>query len=229
MHGDWLAFSSSHCPLKVWLKSALSEEITAAFSSRDVSDELLKFGKPSTTKIPEGAYSAVEVADMTFLYSLLKRAFQLSRALPNEPLNEFLKQTRSLPQTTEVERVVVQRVGQDIFRERLIEFWDGKCAVTGLAIPALLKASHIKPWKDCATDAERLDVYNGLLLAPHLDAVFDRGFITFGDDGLLMTSKSLGADGLKILGIAASSKCENFTASHFKFLSWHRTKVFRGN
>ena len=98
-----------------------------------------------------------------------------------------------------------------------------------LAIPALLKASHIKPWKDCATDAERLDVYNGLLLTPYLDAAFDRGFITFGDDGLLITSKSLGADGLKILGIAASSRCANITASHFKFLSWHRKKVFQGN
>ncbi|MDC0682621.1 HNH endonuclease signature motif containing protein [Sorangium atrum] len=50
--------------------------------------------------------------------------------------------------------------------------------MTGLAVPALLRASHIKPWADCETDAERLDVYNGILLAPHLDAAFDRGFIT---------------------------------------------------
>ena len=57
-----------------------------------------------------------------------------------------------------------------------MEYWDSKCAVTGLAIPELLKASHIKPWKD-STDEERLDIFNGLLLAPHLDAAFDRGFI----------------------------------------------------
>ena len=54
--------------------------------------------------------------------------------------------------------------------------------MTGLAITALLRASHIKPWADCETDAERLDVYNGILLAPHLDAAFDRGFITLRDD-----------------------------------------------
>ena len=50
--------------------------------------------------------------------------------------------------------------------------------MTGLDVPELLRASHIKPWADCGTDAERLDVFNGLLLAPHLDAAFDAGFIT---------------------------------------------------
>lgn len=62
----------------------------------------------------------------------------------------------------------MQRVGQDIFRQGLMECWESRCAITGLAIPELLRASHIKPWADCATDAERLDVYNGLLLAPIL-------------------------------------------------------------
>jgi hypothetical protein len=52
--------------------------------------------------------------------------------------------------------------------------------VTGLAITELLRASHIKPWAARDTDAERLDVFNGLLLAPHCDALFARGFITFG-------------------------------------------------
>jgi len=60
----------------------------------------------------------------------------------------------------------------------LLDLWEGRCAVTGLAVPELLRASHIKPWADCETDAERLDVYNGFLLAPHLDAAFDLGFIT---------------------------------------------------
>jgi len=52
--------------------------------------------------------------------------------------------------------------------------------VTGLAMSKLLRASHIKPWAACAADAERLDVYNGLLLAPHLDALFDAGLISGG-------------------------------------------------
>jgi hypothetical protein len=75
----------------------------------------------------------------------------------------------------------VQRVGQDLFRDGLLDYWDGICAVTGLAVPELLRASHIKPWVDCDTDAERLDLFNGLLLAPKLDAAMDRGFITIDD------------------------------------------------
>ncbi len=86
---------------------------------------------------------------------------------------------------TEVERLVVQRVGQDVFRAALMDYWGSRCAITGCAEPLLLRASHIKPWAQCATDAERLDVYNGLLLAAHLDAAFDAGLIDFDDAGQL--------------------------------------------
>ena len=63
--------------------------------------------------------------------------------------------------------------------------------ITGLGAPELLRASHIKPRADCDTDAERLDVFNGLLLAPHLDAVFDSGFITIAEDGTVLLSNAL--------------------------------------
>jgi hypothetical protein len=66
---------------------------------------------------------------------------------------------------------------------------------------ALLRASHTKPWADCETDAERLDVYNGILLAPHLDAAFDQGFITVADDGTIVVSDALGADARTVLGL----------------------------
>jgi putative restriction endonuclease len=73
------------------------------------------------------------------------------------------------------ERLLVHRVGQDVFRAGRIDYWEGRCAITGLGVVELLRASHIKPWAACDLDAERLDVLNGLLLAPHLDAAFDRG------------------------------------------------------
>lgn len=57
--------------------------------------------------------------------------------------------------------------------------------LTGISDTALLRASHIIPWKDCASDRERLDVHNGLLLSALWDAAFDRGLVTFGDDGFL--------------------------------------------
>ena len=76
---------------------------------------------------------------------------------------------------TEVERMVRQRIGQQNFRQALMTYWGGACAVTGIDVSDVLRASHIKPWAECATDAERLDVFNGFLLSANLDALFDKG------------------------------------------------------
>ncbi len=133
--------------------------------------------------MPLGARAVVGVDDVPALHGVLRRAFQFSRALPDAPLRRFEARTRNLPRATEVERLVLQGIGQDMFREDLLDYRDGRCAVAGLAVQELLRASHVKPWADCETDAERLDVFNGLLLAPHIDAAFDGGFITVADDG----------------------------------------------
>jgi len=66
----------------------------------------------------------------------------------------------------------------------------------------LLRASHIKPWAACEADAERLDVFNGLLLAPHLDAAFDAGFFTIADDGTALVSEALPATDRALVGLA---------------------------
>ena len=225
---DWLIVKSSRCPITIWLQPSENGDFVLALSDSIIGSSIRQLGQSSTISLPSGASSIAVAPDLKALYSMLKRTFQLSRSLPSEPLREFQKQIVGLPRTTEVERLVVQRLGQDIFRERLLEYWDGKCAVTGLSIQALLKASHIMPWKDCASDVERLDVYNGLLLAPHFDAAFDRGFISFGDDGALIASSQLGSDGLKILGIERSAKVSGLTSSHLKYLAWHRAKEFKG-
>lgn len=77
----------------------------------------------------------------------------------------------------------MQRIGQDIFRDSLMDYWQGCCPLTGITDRPLLRASHIVPWKDCTTDEERLDVHNGLLLSALWDAAFDRGLVTFDDEG----------------------------------------------
>ncbi len=133
----------------------------------------------------------------------------------------------SLPRTTEAERLVVQRVGQEIFRRGLLDFWDGRCAITGLDVPELLRASHIKPWADCATDSERLDVFNGLLLAPHLDAAFDAGFITIAEHGSVLVSRDLSRAALRALGLDLSLTVEGLGGAHERYLPWHRAHVFR--
>jgi hypothetical protein len=121
----------------------------------------------------------------------IRRAAALIRALPDTPLAAYRDKTKSLPAATDAERLAKVRIGQEIFRASLDDYWSGRCPITGIGDRALLRASHIKPWANCASDDERLDVYNGLLLAAHLDAAFDAALITFDDDGVIRLSRRL--------------------------------------
>lgn len=187
----WLLFVSTKAPLKVWLTGGDQSAPTVALSQPNVAQELSKYGLESELTPPPESVVALDMHDFEALHHFLRRAFQLSRALPYELLREFEETTVHLPRTTETERLVVQRIGQDMYRQGLIEYWEGRCAITGLDIVEILRASHSKPWADCANDAERLDVFNGFLLAPHLDAVFDRGFLTIADGGSIVFSARL--------------------------------------
>ncbi len=222
----WLAFSSSRAPLQIWLRPD-GEMSIVALSQQNVAAALADHGAPTTVALPVGARAARVVGDKNALHRLLRRAFQLSRALPDELLHDFEKQTAALPKTTEAERLVVQRVGQNIFRAGLLEYWDGRCAITGLAVPELLRASHIKPWAHCSTDTERLDVFNGLLLAAHLDAAFDCGFITVADDGGVIVSPLLKGRDRQLLGLDDAMRVPSLDGRHCEYLVWHRTSWFK--
>lgn len=161
------------------------------------------------------------------LYKLLGRVTELAKTTPDKLVEEFIAATQSMSVSTEVERMVKQRVGQDIFRNALIAFWQGRCAVTSLAVLPLLRASHIKPWADCESNQERLDVFNGLLLAPHLDALFDGGWITFDDEGKLVKSPLLDVTALQLLGVISEMKLTHLTADHRPYLEYHRQHVFK--
>lgn len=91
---------------------------------------------------------------------------------------------------TEKEYLRTARIGQGGFRNALLERFGATCPLTGIAHPDLLIASHIKPWSAC-TNSERLDSQNGLLLSALMDRLFDRGLITFSDEGCLMASSKL--------------------------------------
>lgn len=226
--GRWLSFGSSQTRLRIWL-SALGESLfVLALSRRSVFEGLDGQGIPFANPLPEGASGARSVSDLVSLHRMVRRAFQLSRALPDEPLQVYLQKIATMPKATEAERLVVQRVGQDVFRSGLIDYWEGRCPLSGLAVVELLRASHIKPWADCETDAERLDVFNGLLLAPHLDAAFDGGFMTLDDDGAAVFATALNAAARAALGLEAPLKCASLTDAHRAYLSWHRMHVFLG-
>jgi hypothetical protein len=121
---------------------------------------------------------------------------------------------------------VVQRVGQDVFRAGLLDYWDGHCAISGLAVAELLRASHIKPWAACDSDAERLSVFNGLLLAPNLDAVFDRGLITVMEGGVVV-SPQLGEVDRRLLGLDVRLRVQRLEDAHQPVVRFHREHVFR--
>jgi hypothetical protein len=224
---DWIAFASTQAPLQIWLRNQGPADYLVALSQLHVARALGDYGARATVALPSGAAAVRIVPSMPALHQLLRRAFQLSRTLPDELLHAFERETANLPHATEVERLVVQRVGQDLFRAGLFEYWEGRCAITGLAIPDLLRASHIKPWAICATDAERLDIYNGLLLAPHLDAAFDRGYITFADDGQIAISPALTASDRLVLALDSVARLRTLANGHRTYLTWHRTHHFR--
>lgn len=161
------------------------------------------------------------------LYQALQHAAATARTMPNRVADQFRAKTKTLPKSTEAERLVVQRVGQDLFRSALLDYWQGRCCVTGLAEPSLLRASHIKPWAKCESDNERLDVFNGLLLAPHLDALFDGGWVSFSDQGGLLVSKLLTATARAQLGIDTGWSIQGLKAAHMGYLAHHREHEFR--
>lgn len=128
--------------------------------------------------------------------------------------------------TTEREQVILARLGQGCFRDALIAR-DKGCALCQLGDLELLVASHIKPWRD-ATDAERLNPANGLLLCPGSDRLFDHGLMTFDGDGEARFSPHLSTRGR---GLACFPKravlAKEALARSSVFLDHHRQHVYR--
>lgn len=102
---------------------------------------------------------------------------------------EFLSKDISVS-ATERKQLIDARLGQGQFRSSLLAGWHDRCAVTSCSLPAVLRASHIVPWRE-ASNAERLDPENGLPLVATLDALFDAGLISFNDQGELLAKPNL--------------------------------------
>lgn len=120
---------------------------------------------------------------------------------------------------TEKQRLASARIGQGEFRNSLLRLWR-QCPVTGCANQALLRASHIKPWR-CCSNWERLDPYNGILLSPNVDAAFDRGLLSFGGDGKILISEEFSLKDSYALGIKKGVRI-SIDKEHKQYLSFHR-------
>ena len=226
LEGDWLMGRSTQHPVVVRLQQNLDTSITLS-----TSDGALQAAMAREELKPVAGAAAntweFHCPDYQSFYRVLGRYAALARSLPNRVAERFTRATVNLPQTTEAERMVVQRIGQNLFREALIDYWHGCCSVTGLDVLPLLRASHIKPWAECASNEERLDVFNGLLLAPHLDTLFDGGWISFTDDGLMLVSDALSDQARNKLCLTAWTGLTHVSGAHQVYLEHHRNAVFR--
>ena len=127
---------------------------------------------------------------------------------------------------TEKDALVKSRRGQGKFKSNLKEI-ESSCRLTGVDDTRFLIASHIKAWSECSTNAERLDGYNGLLLSPNADKLFDKGFISFYDDGSLLVSSQMDSNILTKLRIALGINVGSFTEQQKQYLAHHRANTFK--
>jgi putative restriction endonuclease len=149
---------------------------------------------------------------------------EISRAEEDfEVLSNDIKTIITEVQTSVTEKLqlVNARIGQGQYRKNLIELW-GACSVTHYPNCSILVASHIKPWS-MSTAEERLDRFNGLLLVPNIDKLFDMGLISFGATGAILISNSL--EQPEALGIRKDMSV-SLSGEHEVYMKFHRENVF---
>ncbi|EAR19889.1 hypothetical protein WH7805_13253 [Synechococcus sp. WH 7805] len=138
-------------------------------------------------------------------------------------------ESREVVLTTSSLALRESRVGQGIFRRQLNDYWGNMCAVTGYLdtdAESILIGSHIKPWAK-SSNHERLDPYNGLLLTPNLDKLFDKGYVSFASNGVILISGSLVSP--DVLGLSADMAIneDKFDGRHQAYLDYHRAELFK--
>ena len=133
------------------------------------------------------------------------------------------KSNYTRPNQTERFGLVTSRVGQGYYRQQIKAKWDNECPITGCSLLNILIASHIVPWSEC-NDKERLDVENGILLSPNIDALFDKHFISFSDEGQIMVSELISEKELIDLGVSISIKIP-VSEGMKKYLHRHRKRM----
>lgn len=126
---------------------------------------------------------------------------------------------------TERDALQKARIGQQIFRNNVLDVEKNGCRITGVSDTRLLRASHIKPWAE-STNEERLDGHNGLMLTPTVDHLFDKGFISFADEGEVLISPRVDPEDLARLGVAVPINVGGFTPRQRQYLDFHRREVF---
>lgn len=180
----------------------------------------------------QGVYLAAVPVEMAQALLTLLNAPELTMPVTRledlsfSPEEQEIIAAQDLGETVKATLVMARR-GQGIFRDR-VKVLETSCRVTGISSEKLLIASHIKPWK-LSDNAERLDGNNGLFLSPHVDRLFDSGYISFTKSGEMLVSDSLDADVLPKWNIDATKKFGRFNDDQEYFLEHHREVTFKSS
>jgi len=116
-------------------------------------------------------------------------------------------------------------IAQRLFRGNLLRLWQGTCAVTSVQEPRVLRSSHIKPWS-ASNVQEKVDHFNGLLLIPNLDALFNEGLISFKDDGHILVSDDWRSDDKRRMHINSDLHLRRVHSESKSYLEYHRDVMF---
>jgi predicted restriction endonuclease len=148
--------------------------------------------------------------------------FKLNYA-EEDPIDAYVSNT---PTVTERSGLVTSRVGQGAYRKRIIHRWEYKCAVTSFNKLEILIASHIVPWAE-ASDTERLDVNNGILLSPTYDALFDRHLISFDNKGKIILTDQIDISAYQKIGVSGHEQIKGLNDYNLQYLSRHNQTFFQ--
>ena len=182
-----------------------------------------------------GMYGAYQPVDRTIFHKVLARIPTSAGKATIERLRAWagsateitrdVEQAESAPATVRA-ALVQARIGQGAYRADVLAAWGDACAVTGCNIAEILRASHIQPWA-ASNNTQRLDGENGLPLAAHLDALFDRGLISFSDDGRMVVAVVIDAQSKSVWGVGQSLRRKP-QGRMAEYLLHHRERVFVG-
>lgn len=202
-------------------------ELNNAISYQQFSNKLL-----ALLNVHQGPINKNGTGNQGYLYSisenagtlLLKQIEELNNISFEQNFCDDIDKIKA-PSTTKL-ALIESRKGQGKYRDDLIKYWDGKCAVTGCNLTDILIASHIKPWK-VANNYERLDQSNGLLLSPNYDKLFDKGYISFDENGKVILSKKLDSNTINLFGIQSFMTLNKRpTKGNIEYLKYHWENVF---
>jgi hypothetical protein len=201
VRGPWMGFASTTAPGEIWIAGVPP---TGPFGLSPthigVAAEFVRAFARSPVAGPGAA--TLLLADDEALTLAVDRAWKLAMSLPPTPLMAFQAAIEGMPRATEAERLMVQRIGQDKFRDALMLYWSGRCPMTGITDPALLLSSL---W----------------------DAAFDSGLVSFDDWGNVLVSPDLTAEAARELRIGRAPAL-NLRPGHQSNLAYHRDHVWRG-